>query len=375
MKKHKGINTYTDRAMMESSVEKAHINKEKLSIVLFKYEISLDNAFFYKDIIKEIYQVCDYSTIFYLDNDTFAFMVNKNLHDTIVLFRKIQRRIKNIYKEDITKAGITELSTEDTYNTFLQRGMKYFKISVRISKGIIIYGTHKFDFYDEKRHKDMIEVILKNNNKINICNLHNGVVFKEKGVILLYNQKVTTILTTKEEIAYLLKYEKYVYLQHKDIPYTIKADIAKIDPVQNKLWVKNYLFLETSPIDRTKTRIEPKINNIATILHFNKILFSLKIISLSSESISATIDKTKAKKLKSIDNKNYTIRLKIINFSSINNNVLNTSAIDIKSVLFFISADSQTAVFTFRKNPKIQSKIEAHIDYIRKSKIEPNYTN
>ncbi len=355
MSRDERINKYLNFAKIESEILLSKENDYPLSIVKFKYEVDLENAFFFKDVFKEIYRYLNFPLLLYSGNDSFLlFFRDKKLHQSIVLFKKIQQKLFNEYGIKINNAGISVLHKKDDMQDLLDRVNKYFVISKRIPENRIIYGTRDFDFYNNEKREESLKTILSQNPNIQIYNLYKGIPMKEDGVVVGYENQVICFQTTQKEMLYLQKNENFLYIKHTDFPNIIKGEIAKFDYKRLLVCVKNLEFQDSSVIDREHIRISPPKSIRIMIEYQDSLIADGEIRSISIDSISVAVKKNMMEKIKKIKSKEFVLKFRLFAKNSI---VVDN--ITIKSTLFNMT--NNEIVFLIKPNGFIRAKISNYV--------------
>ncbi len=358
------VNKYLNFAIIEAEIENAKKNNLSFSIIKFKYEVDLDNTYFFKDFIGEIYEVLNFPPILYDNKNNFiAICKNYKLHKSIAIFRKLQQELKDKYNIYIDRVGITELDKKDNLTDILERVDKYLIVSKRLSVGKIIYGLRSFDFYNISNREDGLKTVLKENANIQIYNIHKGIPIKERGTVIEYKDNTIVLKTTYEELRYLNKYEEFLYLKHKNFPNIIKGEIDKFNFSEKIVFIKNLEFQDESIIDRESTRVRPDRSIRLMVEYQNHIIADGIISSISTNSISVKMKKQNLDKIKKI--KNYEFVLK---FNLFVKNSISINSITIKAKVFNIT-DTEI-IFVITPNAFIETKIQGYIKSIQKQILQ-----
>lgn len=359
MERYKAINTYLNAAVVESNLQKAKDEDKPLSVVLFKYNVDLDNAFFFKSLMSEIYALFSYASIFYNDKDSFLVVLqNKKLHESITIFKKIQHRLLSEYDLRIDRVGITEMSKDDTLETLLKRVGRYLVISKRLPIGKIIYGTSSFDFYNDKKREDTLKSIIENSADVMLYNLYKGIPIKEEASIVEFDGSRMCLQTSYEELLYLKQNEEFLYIQHKDFPYIIKGYIYKYDFNNETVCIKNLEFQDISVVDRSSIRITPPKNIRVMIEYQNSIVCDGMIKSISTDSLVVKVDKSRLKKILMLKNSEF-----ILKFRLFAKNSIAIDNISLRATVFSVSGDDM--VFLIKPNSFIKMKISNYVKSIQ----------
>ncbi len=364
MERYKSINNYLNMALLESEIKRSKNENKTFSLVLFKYSVDLDNIFLFRNIMVQIHKLLNYANIFYNDKDSFLVMLpNTKLHESIIVFRKVQNRLQKEYDLLIDRVGITEIDSNDTYESAYKRVNRYLVISKRLPIGKIIYGTSSFDFFDEKSREDSLKVIFEKDPKVKLYNFYKGIPIIEQGVVVSYNEKSVGIKTTQNELLYLKKNEEFLYLKHKEFPYIIKGDIFRHDFNNHLVYIKNLEFQDVSIVDRENVRITPTKNISLTVEYQNSIVCNGMIISISVDSIQAKFEKNMLKRLLVLKNNEFITKFKLFTKSSIAVDNISTRA-----AIFDIIGHE--VIFSIKPNDFTKMKIERYIKSIESEIIK-----
>lgn len=364
MERYKSINNYLNMALLESEIKRSKNEGKPLSLVLFKYNVDLDNAFFFKKVISEIYELFSYATIFYNDKDSFLVSLqNKKLHESIIIFKKIQRRLQNEYDLRLDRVGITEVSNDDTFESALKRVERYLVVSKRLPVGKIIYGTSSFDFYDDKRRDDALKIVIEENPNIVVYNLYKGIPIKEKAIITSYNGENICLQTTYEELLYLRQNEEFLYIKHKEFPYIIKGYTYRYNFDNLTVCVKNLEFQDDSVADRESIRITPPKTIRAMIEYQNSVIGDGIVRAISIDSVAIKVDRSRLKKILLLRDGEFTLKFKLFTKNSIA-----VDNISLKATIFNILINE--VVFLIKPNSFIKMKIANYVKSVQNEIIK-----
>ncbi len=355
MSRCESIVDYLNMAMIEAEINHAKEDKISLSIVKFKYEVDLDNTFFFKDLFKEIYSTLEFLPIFYDNKNNFIVIFrNLKLQQSIALFKKIQVGLYDKYNIDIDRVGISELDMKDTSEELMNRVNKYLVISKRLAKGKIIYGLRDFDFYNSAKREDSLKVILSQNPNVKIYNFYNGIPIKKNAIVIEYNQNNMCLQTTSEELLYLQKNEGFLYIRHKEFPGAIKGRIVKYDFKNLIVYIRNIEFQDSSILNRENIRITPSRTIRVMLECKNNMIIDGIINSISIDSIAIKVTKNVAEKIKNIKDCEF-----ILKFRLFAKNSIAIDNISLKAKAFNISKEE--VVFLIMPNSFIKTKILNYI--------------
>ncbi len=355
MNRCENIVNYLNMAMIEAQINYAKKDKIPLCIVKFKYEVDLDNTFFFKDFFKEFYSMLDFPPIFYDNKDNFIIIFrNLRLQESITLFKKVQFVLYNKYNINIDRVGISELDMRDTYQELLERANRYLVISKRLSVGKIIYGLRDFDFYNSLKREDSLNIILSKNPNVKIYNFYNGIPIKEEAVILEFTKNTICLRTTFEELLYLQKNEDFLYIRHKEFPNTIKGRIFKYDFKNLTVCIRNIEFQDNSVVNRESIRIVPSKTIRAMIECKNTMVADGIINSISIDSIVLKMSKNAMEKIKKIKDCEF-----ILKFRLFSKNSIAIDNISLKAKVFTFSKEE--TIFLIMPNSFIKNKILSYI--------------
>jgi len=355
----KSVYDYLNSSLIEAEVQRAKENNLSLAAIKFKYEVDLEDAFSFKNFAKEVYKLFLYPVLCYEEKDSFILLLrDKKLHESVTLFKKNQSKIYSSLNVLIERVGITILSKNEEADEFIKRVNRYFVISKRLPTAKVIYGTKEFDFFDDKKREDSLQVVIKNNPKVQLYNIYKGIPVNNEGVVIEFNKQLMCIKTTREELLYLKRNEEFVYIKHSVFPSIIKADIFNFNFEKEYVCVKNLEFQDVSVIDRENIRIKPSKKLYITIEYQNKIVANGEILSISIDSISVKISKNSIKKVRALQKLEFDLKFKLF--------VKNSIAVDnlsIKGKIYKIVGDE--IIFTTFPNSFIKEKIARYVSSVK----------
>ncbi len=364
MESEKSIEKYLNLSKIEAEIEYARENKISLTIAKFKYEVDLDNAFFFKDLFKKVYRFLNFSTLLHAEKNHFIVIFsNLKLNQSVALFKKLQKKLDYEFNVRIDRVGMSELDDKDDAKDILERVHKYLVMSKRLPIGKIIFGKRDFDFYDYENREDNLKRIFSKDPNIFIYNVYKGIPIKERGKISKFSQDIICIETTPQEIVYLKRYEEFLYIKHKDFPNVIKGYIFNYDLDNYIVCVKDPEILDNSIIERESIRIKPPKPIRAMITYQGKTLGDGIIESISVDAISLKIDYPKVQILKKLKDGEFVLKFKLFAKNSI--------AIDniiVKAKLYSVMAPE--AVFLIEPNGYVKNKILNYVEACGKDIIQ-----
>ncbi len=359
MERYKSINNYLNMALLESEIKRSKNEGKPLSLVLFKYNVDLDNAFFFKKIIVEIYELFSYAPIFYNDKDSFLVSLNnKKLYESIALFKKLQHRLQNDYDLKIDRVGITEVASDDTFESVYKRVSRYFVVSKRLPEGKIIYGTSSFDFYNNEKREDTLKNIIKQNPQVILYSFYKKIPIKEQAIIAAYNGENICLKTTYDELLYLRQNEKFLYVRHKEFPYVIKGSIYKYDFDTLHVCIKDLEFQDISIVDKENARVTPPKSIRVMIEYQGGIVGDGMIEAISVDSVAIKLEKSRLKKVLLFKNSELILKFKLFSKNSIA-----ADNISLRATIFGLSGSA--IIFLIKPNNFIKTKIANYVKSIQ----------
>ncbi|NOX16068.1 MAG: hypothetical protein GXP61_08610 [Epsilonproteobacteria bacterium] len=315
IRKKSKINNYLNRGIIEANLDFAKEKNSIFSIIKFNYAIDLDDAYTFKDLIAFIHKFTDFSPILQEDENSFIiFLKDAKIHQAKAIVNKMNHKIYNMFDFEIKNIGITVSSTNDTYKKIIDRVDKYFVMSKLSSNKKVFYGTVDFDYYDTMQPLKVLKNIFSKNSNISINNIYKGIPITEKAKVNGFNGGIIQVNIKADRIPFY-KNEKFTFIQHDSIPDIIKADILKIDKHKFIMVLGNLQFLQSSPIERSDIRIEPK-KKIHTLLAYgHKKLVEGFITNISEGSISFEIPINQMDNMvgKNLFHKELTIKFQLAN--------------------------------------------------------------
>ena len=282
--RYESINTYLNRGIIEANIAYAKMHQSSFSMVKFGFDVDLEDAFFFKDLIAFIHTELGFHTLLQQGVDTFIIILRDiKIHHAKKVLKKLEHNIKQTFKIEIKNIGITLFDATDSYKSLLDRLDKYYVMSRLSTRKKIFYGTLDFDFYETQNKNDVLASILRKEKTVTLHNLYNGIPIKEEATIAKFDEGIAQLKITTPKIFYYTK-ESFTFIQHDKIPSIIKAKIIKVDPSKSLVVLANLEFLDASTLDRSYIRVQPQKPINATLL-LNKIKLldgTLETISESS---------------------------------------------------------------------------------------------
>ena len=284
------INALISRGIIESNIEFSQNRHTPLSLVKFGYDVDLEDSFFFKDLISFIHSYSDFNSILQQPNDAFIiFLRDCKIHEAKSIVTQMVQKVKYKFKVNIEHIGITLLDESDTCKTLLDRLDKYFIMSKLSTKKKTFYGTLDFDFYEMQSDKKILSNIFKKLKEIKLYNFYQSLPITEKVEVLKFDQGLIQLKVDPIKL-YFYKKEKFTFIQHDLIPIVIKASIVKVEPSISLMILGNLEFFDSSPVERSGIRVEPKHNIYTSLSLKNKKLINGNIASLSENSIVLRVD-------------------------------------------------------------------------------------
>lgn len=295
--RHENIQNYLTKGIIEANMTSAINDNTSFCIAKFGFEVDLEDAFTFKDLIAFIHAEMGFNVILQHAHDTFLIILRDyKIHNAKTLLKKVEHGIKQHLKIEIKNIGLTLFDPSDTYKTLLDRLDKYYIMSKLSSRKKIFYGTLDFDFYETQNKNDVLSTILKKANTATLHNLFNGIPIKENVMVAKFEDGVAQIKINSAKVHFYNK-EHFTFVQHEKIPNIIKAKIIKVDPIKSLLILTDLEFLDASPVERGDIRVQPEKRINATLLH-NKIkLLDGTISNVSESSIAISVKLNDVEKL------------------------------------------------------------------------------
>lgn len=281
--RYETINTYITKGIIEAHMEFAKTNDVPLCIAKFGFEVDLEDAFFFKNIISLVHESIGFNPILQHGTDTFLLVLkDSKIHYAKTMLQKMEHAIKQKFKTEIKNIGLTLFDASDTYKTLLDRLDRYYVMSKLSTRKKIFYGTLDFDFYETKNRNDLLSSILKKQNAVTLHNLYNGIPIKEEVIVAKFDEGIAQIKVNSAKIHFYTK-ENFTFIQHERIPNIMKARIIKVDPAKSLLVLNTIEFLDASPVERGDIRVQPERRINGTLL-YNKIKLLDAVVANISES-------------------------------------------------------------------------------------------
>ena len=281
--RYETINTYITKGIIEAHMEFAKTNDVPLCIAKFGFDVDLEDAFFFKNIISLVHESIGFNPILQHGTDTFLLILkDSKIHYAKTMLQKMEHAIKQKFKTEIKNIGLTLFDASDTYKTLLDRLDRYYVMSKLSTRKKIFYGTLDFDFYETKNRNDLLSSILKKQNAVTLHNLYNGIPIKEEVIVAKFDEGIAQIKVNSAKIHFYTK-ENFTFIQHERIPNIMKARIIKVDPAKSLLVLNTIEFLDASPVERGDIRVQPERRINGTLL-YNKIKLLDAVVANISES-------------------------------------------------------------------------------------------
>jgi len=252
------IQPYILRALIEANLESVRANEVVICIAKLQLSFDLDDAFSFKDALKLLHAMSEFSTLHHEENGVILlFLRDVKIHQAKTLLYSIKREIELTTNTTTEAVGMTLLDEEDTYHTLLKRLDEYFVMSRFSSKKKIFYGTKDFSFYESNHDKDVLRSIFKKHPSVKIHNLYKGIPVIDKSRIITFDAGRLIIAVDELKLPFY-ESEEFTHLQHDLIPNIIRAIIRKVDRKTSSLVLDGLEFLDSSPVERSGVRIEPE---------------------------------------------------------------------------------------------------------------------
>lgn len=353
--RYESINTYLNRGIIEANIAYAKIHQSSFSMVKFGFDVDLEDAFFFKDLIAFIHTELGFHTLLQQGVDTFVIILRDiKIHHAKKVLKKLEHNIKQTFKIEIKNIGITLFDATDSYKSLLDRLDKYYVMSRLSTRKKIFYGTLDFDFYETQNKNDVLASILRKEKTVTLHNLYNGIPIKEEATIAKFDEGIAQLKITTPKIFYYTK-ESFTFIQHDKIPSIIKAKIIKVDPSKSLVVLANLEFLDASPLDRSYIRVQPQKPINATLL-LNKIkLLDGTLETISESSVVLHVKLTDIEKIihKDLTERDFEIAFQIPTEKGF------LTMISAKASIFSII--NETIVINMQPNTFMKSKLKQYV--------------
>ncbi len=349
------INSYLNRGVVEANLKFAKEQKSIFSIIKFGYEVDLDDAYTFKDLVAFIHKFTDFSPILQEDSDSFVlFLKDTKIHQAKAMINKMNHKIYNLFDFEIKNIGITVNNIGDTYKKIMDRVDKYFVMSKLSSRKKVFYGTVDFDYYDTMQPLKVLKNIFSKNSEISLNNIYKGIPITEKARVNGFSDGIMQVGIKADKIPFYQN-EKFTFVQHDGVPDIIKADILKIDKSEFIIVLGNLQFLQSSPIERSSARIEPtkKIHTLLVLEHKKLVEGSITSISEGSISFEIPTSQTENMARRDLFHKELTIKFQLANEKKI------LSTLALKAYIFSIV--NNQVIVNISPNATQKSKIRDYI--------------
>ena len=353
--RYESINTYLNRGIIEANIAYAKMHQSSFSMVKFGFDVDLEDAFFFKDLIAFIHTELGFHTLLQQGVDTFIIILRDiKIHHAKKVLKKLEHNIKQTFKIEIKNIGITLFDATDSYKSLLDRLDKYYVMSRLSTRKKIFYGTLDFDFYETQNKNDVLASILRKEKTVTLHNLYNGIPIKEEATIAKFDEGIAQLKITTPKIFYYTK-ESFTFIQHDKIPSIIKAKIIKVDPSKSLVVLANLEFLDASPLDRSYIRVQPQKPINATLL-LNKIkLLDGTLETISESSVVLHVKLTDIEKIihKDLTERDFEIAFQIPTEKGF------LTMISAKACIFSII--NETIVINMQPNTFMKSKLKQYV--------------
>lgn len=353
--RYESINTYLNRGIIEANIAYAKMHQSSFSMVKFGFDVDLEDAFFFKDLIAFIHTELGFHTLLQQGVDTFVIILRDiKIHHAKKALKKLEHNIKQTFKIEIKNIGITLFDATDSYKSLLDRLDKYYVMSRLSTRKKIFYGTLDFDFYETQNKNDVLASILRKEKTVTLHNLYNGIPIKEEATIAKFDEGIAQLKITTPKIFYYTK-ESFTFIQHDKIPSIIKAKIIKVDPSKSLVVLANLEFLDASPLDRSYIRVQPQKPINATLL-LNKIkLLDGTLETISESSVVLHVKLTDIEKIihKDLTERDFEIAFQIPTEKGF------LTMISAKASIFSII--NETIVINMQPNTFMKSKLKQYV--------------
>lgn len=106
--RYESINTYLNRGIIEANIAYAKMHQSSFSMVKFGFDVDLEDAFFFKDLIAFIHSELGFHTLLQQGVDTFVIILRDiKIHHAKKVLKKLEHNIKQTFKIEIKNIGIT----------------------------------------------------------------------------------------------------------------------------------------------------------------------------------------------------------------------------------------------------------------------------
>ena len=353
--RYESINTYLNRGIIEANIAYAKMHQSSFSMVKFGFDVDLEDAFFFKDLMAFIHTELGFHTLLQQGVDTFVIILRDiKIHHAKKVLKKLEHNIKQTFKIEIKNIGITLFDATDSYKSLLDRLDKYYVMSRLSTRKKIFYGTLDFDFYETQNKNDVLASILRKEKTVTLHNLYNGIPIKEEATIAKFDEGIAQLKITTPKIFYYTK-ESFTFIQHDKIPSIIKAKIIKVDPSKSLVVLANLEFLDASPLDRSYIRVQPQKPINATLL-LNKIkLLDGTLETISESSVVLHVKLTDIEKIihKDLTERDFEIAFQIPTEKGF------LTMISAKASIFSII--NETIVINMQPNTFMKSKLKQYV--------------
>lgn len=353
--RYESINTYLNRGIIEANIAYAKMHQSSFSMVKFGFDVDLEDAFFFKDLIAFIHTELGFHTLLQQGVDTFVIILRDiKIHHAKKVLKKLEHNIKQTFKIEIKNIGITLFDATDSYKSLLDRLDKYYVMSRLSTRKKIFYGALDFDFYETQNKNDVLASILRKEKTVTLHNLYNGIPIKEEATIAKFDEGIAQLKITTPKIFYYTK-ESFTFIQHDKIPSIIKAKIIKVDPSKSLVVLANLEFLDASPLDRSYIRVQPQKPINATLL-LNKIkLLDGTLETISESSVVLHVKLTDIEKIihKDLTERDFEIAFQIPTEKGF------LTMISAKASIFSII--NETIVINMQPNTFMKSKLKQYV--------------
>ncbi len=287
-----------NRGIIQAEINSLNRNINSLSVIKFNIdnlrELNISETPKIELLFQVIQEVLNINKFIYLDDSFYLFLRDKKIHEANEVANKIEKRVNlcNLEKINlITNFEITELYRDDTVDSLINR----FKISNQnIEESEHIEEKYSKD-EDIKEIIETFHTIQAQDKIIKVHNFYKGInIFRSVNIISVAHNGL--VFETNHTRAMILKKETFTFIKHNLFPKVVKANIANVDVKRALVYLRNFEYLQSSPVERKAMRVSPKEPIIITVLTLdNKVIFDGFIIDLSIKSVAIKVSQHKIK--------------------------------------------------------------------------------
>lgn len=353
--------TALNRGIVQAEINSLTKSVNSLAVIKFNIDnlstLTFNDTFHIEKLFQVIQEALNFNKFIYLEDTFFLFLRDKKIHEASEIANRIEKRVNSCKIEDgslITNFEITELYKDDTVDTLINRFKNPENANSEIKKENKLQKAEEFKEIIEIFHK-----IYETDKSIKVHNFYKGVnIFRAVNIVSVAHNGL--VFETNHIRAMILKKEIFTFIKHNLFSKVVKANIASVDLDKNFIYLRDFEYLESSPVARKAMRVIPKepIDVKVSALD-NRVIFHGEIVDLSIKSLSIKVNQAKIKL-----NINENIKVKFIV-----PNISHKGQLIIARAVFF-SARGNNVILSIYPNQLLKAKLDEYITLRQKELVK-----